>query len=138
MLELEPIERDAMRMLLAGDHPALEILRQQFAQSTVTKREYTGVGFFTDFAVPDCLTVVRKPRIIIADVSAEIEGLEHGCGFILFVETGELTLECHLWGEDELPRDANYTRLYYIHQPNPPAVEETETRDMEALSLVWV
>lgn len=136
MLDLEPIERDAIQMLLAGEHPILEILRQQFDQSTGAQRKFTGVGFFTDLVVDDDLPTVRKSRIVISDISAEVEGLEYGCGFNLFVEGRELTLECFLWAEDELPRDAKYTRLYYIHQPNPPAVEVTGSRDMEALRIL--
>ena len=73
-------------------------------------------------------------RIVIDDVCADVDGLEYGCGFILFVDDGLLgTLECHLWGDDAFPENPRYTRLYYIHQPNPSIVAETKERDMEAL-----
>ena len=136
MREIDPIERQVMQMLLAGDHPTLEILRQQFARSIVAERDYTGVGFFTSFKVHDCLPQLVPPRrIVIGDVCAAIDGLEYGCGFIVFVDDGLLgTLECHLWGDDAFPENPRYTRLYYIHQPNPPAVAETKERDLVALN----
>ena len=136
MLDIEPIERRVMKMLLAGEHPTLETLRKQFDRSSVAEREYTGVGFFTSFKVRDCLPRIQPPRrIVIDDVCADVDGLECGCGFILFVDDGLLgTLECHLWGDDALPENASYTRLFYIHQPDPPGVAETKQRNMKALN----
>lgn len=135
MCEITPIERQVMQMLLAGQHPTLETLRQQFARSNVAKRDFTGVGFFTSFNVPGCLPRLVPPRrIVIGDVCADVDGLEYGCGFILFVDDGLLgTLECHLWGDNALPDNPRYNRLYYIHKTSPLAVTETEERDIEAL-----
>jgi hypothetical protein len=136
MHEIAPIERQVMQMLLAGEHLILEILRQQFARSIVAERDFTGVGFFTSFKVQDCLPRLVPPRrIVIGEVSADVDGLGYGCGFILFVADGLLgTLECQLWGDDAFPENPQYTRLYYVHQPNPPAVVETRERDMDALN----
>jgi hypothetical protein len=52
MTKLNELEAAAMNLLLAGDIPLLQILRTQLEASTVTNREYTGVGFFTHFQVP--------------------------------------------------------------------------------------
>jgi hypothetical protein len=136
MLEIEPIELQVMQMLLAGEHPTLETLRRQFDRSYVSERKFTGVGFFTSFTVQDCQPKIEPPkRIVICDVAANVDGLEDGCGFILFVDDGLLgILECHLWGDDAFPATPRYTRLYYIHQPNPPGIAETKVRDMEALN----
>jgi len=135
MHEFEPIERQVMQMLLAGDHPTLETLRQQFARSNVVERDFTGVGFFTSFEVRDCLPRLVPPsRIVIGDVCADVDGLEYGCGFILFVDDGLIgTLECHLWGDDAFPDNPRYNRIYYVHKTNPLAVTETTERDIEAL-----
>jgi hypothetical protein len=135
MLDIEPIERPVMQMLRAGDHPTLATLRQQFDQCDVSQRDFTGVGFFTSFTVRDCQLRIEPPtRIVLGDVCADIDGLESGCGFILFVGDGLLaTLECHLWGDEAFPSNARYTRLYYVC-PNPPSIAETKERDMEALN----
>ena len=138
MLNIEPIERRVMQMLLAGDHSTLETLRQQFDRSCVADRDFTGVGFFTSFEVRDSVPRVETPsRIVIGDVCADVDGLESGCGFILFVDDGLIgTLECCLWGDDALPENARYNRLYYVHQPNPPGIAETKERDMEAVNTI--
>lgn len=136
MLEFEAVERRVMQMLLAGDHPTLEVLRKQFDRCGVTKREFTGLGFFTSFKVPvDVPKLEPVRRIVLGDVCADVDGLGYGCGFILFVDDGLLaTLECHLWGDDALPENARYTRFYYIHQRNPNRVTEANDRDMEAVN----
>jgi len=134
MHEMEPIERKVMQLLLAGDHPMLEVLRQQFAHCVVVERELTGVGFFTTFEVQGHIPRLEaRRRIVIGDVCADMNDLDYGCGFILFVIDGLIgTLECHLWGDDAFPGNPQYTRLYYVHKPN--AVTEIEERDLEALS----
>ena len=130
------IEHDAMQMLLAGAHPTLEMLRAQFERSYVSERNFTGLGFFTTFKVREPYSRLDPPnRIVIDDVCADVAGLETGCCFVLFVDDGLLgTLECHLWGDNALPKDAQYDRLFYIHQPNPPGIAETANRDMTSLN----
>jgi len=136
MANTKQIEHDAMQMLLAGAHPTLETLRAQFERSYVSERNFTGLGFFTTFNVREPYSRLDPPnRIVIDDVCADVAGLETGCGFVLFVDDGLLgTLECHLWGDNALPKDAQYDRLFYIHQPNPPGIAETANRDMTSLN----
>ena len=125
-----------MPMLLAGSHPVLETLRKQFERSHVLNRNLTGIGFFTSFEILDNQPRIESPRsFLIDDVCAEVDGLDYGCGFGLFISDGLITtLECHLWGDDELPKNASYTRLYYYHQPDPPSITETKERDIESLT----
>lgn len=138
MLDIQTIERQVMQMLLAGDHPTLKSLRQQFEHSCVTDRNFTGLGFFTSFEVRDDSARIEPPkRIVISDVCADVDGLEFGCGFVLFVDDGLIgTLECHLWGDGALPEAPRYTRLYYVHQPNPPEITETKQRNMKAVAAM--
>jgi hypothetical protein len=80
-----------MDYLLRGGHPVLATLREQLAVATVAAREFTGVGFFTRFHVPPTASRLPSPRpIVISDVHAEVSGLQHGAGFVLFVEDGVL------------------------------------------------
>jgi hypothetical protein len=136
MHEIAPIESQVLQMLVAGDHPTLETLRQQFARSNVVERDFTGVGFFTSFEVQDCSPRLVPPRrLVIGDVCADVDGLEYGCGFILFVDDGLLkTLECHLWGDEAFPDNPRYNRIYYVQKTNPLAVAATTGRDIEALT----
>lgn len=138
MLDIEPIELRVMQMLLAGDHPILETLRLQFRHCWVADRNFTGVGFFTSFKIWERTPKIRPPRrIVLGDVGADVDGLQHGCGFILFVKDGLLdTLECHLWGDESLPEKARYGQLYYLHKPHLYHVERTTERDMVAVNTI--
>jgi hypothetical protein len=117
---VDEIERQAMEFLLRGDNAVLAVLRDQLAATAVATRHLTGVGFFTGFHVP--ATAPRLPwqhRIVIADVYAEVMGLEYGAGFVLFIEKGILdTLECFIF-EDAWPQDPKLTRLYYVRPAQP-------------------
>jgi len=96
----EEFEKKAMDMLLEGSDPKLVILKTQYASATVIKRDFTGVGFFTRFNVPDTLVVEHfKGRI--DDVRARIKNDEGNWTlgdwlfFILYIRDGKIcTLEC--------------------------------------------
>jgi hypothetical protein len=86
-MELNSLEHAVMAMLLAGDDPTLRILAEQFRAAQVTKRELTGAGFYTRFSVPpEAPRLADRPSFRFGDVTAEIEGLQHGAGFVLFVD----------------------------------------------------
>jgi hypothetical protein len=128
------IEREAMDFLLTGDHPALATLRDQLRVSSVAERESTGVGFFTTVHVPsDAPRLDCRKRITIGDVYAEISGLAHGAGFVLFIENGALKLlECYIF-ESAWPSDPERVRFFYMRprtRGESPLVETTE-RDLE-------
>jgi hypothetical protein len=131
---MNALERQVMEFALRGEHPVLEILREQLAAAAVSSRKYTGVGFFTDFAVAD--SVRRLPsagRMVIGDVYADVAGLQHGAGFLVFIERGMLdVLECFI-SEDAWPADARILRLYYVHprEPGSPSLVETPQRDLD-------
>src|SRR5262245_48403955 len=109
-----------MEFALRGEHPALEVLREQLAAAVVSGREYTGGGFFTHFAIPNGTR--RLPsvgRIVIGDAYAEVAGLQYEAGFLVFVERGIFDmLECFIF-EETWPAEARIRRLYYIHPKEP-------------------
>lgn len=114
-LELTGLEAAVLhKMLLTGEHPALVELHQQLLQATVKSREYSGVGFFTDFewsngAVP----IAGLGTTHFSDVHGELEGLEHGAGFILFVDDGIATmLEGHTYS-GAWPKEEKLLSLRY-------------------------
>ena len=96
----EPLEAAVLEKLLDGDHPILVGLRAQLAGLVVTKREYSGVGFFTTLAVNAAARPISVSSLRFGDVEATIAGLQHGAGFLVFVEEGMLTmLEGYCYGE---------------------------------------
>lgn len=99
MKGLSDLEREVLEMLLSGDHPALEVLRQQLAHARLASRENTGVGFYCDFDISETTPTVSRD-FQLGDVHAEIQGLQHGAGFVLFVSNGRLkTLEGYTYDE---------------------------------------
>lgn len=107
-------EKQVLDWLLAGDTQALETLCAQLQVARVTDRESTGLGAYTRFAVDSSAPRLGVTRAILRDVCGETaDGVE--LGFILYVIDGALaTLECHLWGEDELHGAPDIRRLFYI------------------------
>lgn len=130
---MNPLERQVMEFALRGEHPALDVMREQLTAATVSRREYTGVGFFTHFAIAD--SVRRLPstgRIVIGDVYAEVSDLKYGAGFLVFLDRGILDmLECFIV-EDAWPVEARIRRLYHVHpkEPGSPSLVEVEQRDL--------
>ncbi|MBC7352069.1 MAG: hypothetical protein H5U08_06895 [Thermogutta sp.] len=124
-----------MEKLLAGDHPVLELLRQQYAASRVAYRDETGVGVFVTFLVPgDARRLPTNRSFAIRDVSADVDGLQFGVGFILFVRRGFIhCLEAHLWGDGRWPERIENYSLYYTKLIGASVVRATE-RDWEALT----
>lgn len=115
MNKLNDLEAAVLDKLLAGDNPALALLREQRRRICVKKREYSGVGFFTEFELRQ-----GAPRLPIStpirfgDVLAELDGMEHGAGFILFIDNGFLTmLEGYSNANENWPEELSSFRLSY-------------------------
>lgn len=116
--EFTHLERFVIDMLLAGELPALRALRQQFAASRPVSRELTGVGFFTYFDVPASTPRVAVPgRLAFGDVEASIDGLEHGAGFVLFIQDGALEMLEGYTYDEPWPVDVTSFSLRYISAP---------------------
>jgi hypothetical protein len=134
LTSMNDFERRAMELILGGDHPHFDVLRSQAMAASVTSRKYTGVGFFTSFDVP--VTCPRLPpsraRWLISDVHGEAEGVEHGVGFILFVDDGALgMLECYTYGTESLAPEARLLRVYYMRHPDDTgSLVECPVRDL--------
>lgn len=115
MPELTQLERAVLEKLLAGEHPALAVLRKQADGVTAESRTQSGVGFSTRLRVPhgSPRAALSRERVHLGDVEADIPGLEHGAGFVLFIEDGYLTaLEGYTYGE-QWPTDDRRARLKY-------------------------
>jgi hypothetical protein len=131
---LNEMERRALDMLLAGDNSELAVLRAQLSAATVASRDFTGVGFFTRFAVPEELPRAKAyADLVLGDLYAEVSGLENDAGFLLFVKGGTIdVLECFIV-DDRWPDGATMLRPYYVRPavPGSSRLVETEQRDLE-------
>lgn len=120
MQGLNHLEHAVIDKLLAGDHPVLATLRRQAEHARVAKRENTGVGFFCDFEVnSDAPTIPRDFQI--GDVHAEMEGLAHGAGFVLFVRGGRLSMLEGFSYDESWP---NHVGAFSLRYSNPERESE--------------
>lgn len=115
---LSTFEQAVLDKLLAGDLPALATLRAQAGRARLMRRELSGVGFFCTLDVPaDAPRLDALGRFTIDDVNAEVTGLAHGAGFVLFVRDGRVeTLEGFSYDEP-WPREISGFKLSYQHEP---------------------
>jgi hypothetical protein len=106
---LTPLEKAVIDALLEQSGEPFDTARQQLAHVSITKRELTGVGFFTEFALPEDAPVRRDlPDATLGDVRAEIPSLQHGAGFLLFIRGGCITmLEGYTYADDQWPERAD-------------------------------
>lgn len=88
---MEPIERRILEALVATEGAAGETLWSQYEQASVLRRDLTGVGFSTYFAVPDAAPRLLETRNPIGrPLLIELEGLQHGASAALWLKDGVL------------------------------------------------
>ena len=78
-----------------------EIRTDLFNKAELIEYSHSTAGYFLTVrsdSLPNERIVISKPLVI-----GEIDGVE--CGFIIFIERGQLMLECHSWGDACLPDD---------------------------------
>ncbi len=100
--ELTPLERDVLAMIVGGNDADFKILQEQVAATHVRARDFTGAGFYTRFEVPVGVRRIdgNKTLRLGQHVRAELEGLDFGAGFVLFVNDGAIeVLEGFTYGE---------------------------------------
>lgn len=114
MTDLTDFERAVINKLLDGNHQVLESLHQQLAVCRIVKRDATGVGFYTYLDVSSYEGPRPTLNLKFGDVVAQIPGLEHGAGFLLYVEAGLLAmLEAYTFGEPWPDRIEDF-KLHYV------------------------
>ena len=115
-----PLENAVLDTLLDRPGEPYETIRRQLSFATVSRREFTGVGFFTDFVLSSDAPVGRDlPNMEIGGVGAELPGVKHGAGFLLFVRTGVVSmLEGYTYGED-WPVHIDEFRIFHYPNSNP-------------------
>lgn len=114
MIDLTSLQKQVLEMLLNGDDEVLAILREQAKHGSVTSNRETGVGFYTEFAVPS--EIQRAPghkTFRLADVNGTAANLNHGLGFVLFIKDGALAaLEGYTYDE-AWPNEIRELKLTY-------------------------
>ncbi len=98
MTVFRPHEAKVVR-LLAGSHLPPDVLDGVIAGAAFVGLEETGCGYFLTVehsALPSERMVCGEP--LVRGRAGDLE-----CGFVLFLEGGQLTLECHSWSDESIP-----------------------------------
>jgi hypothetical protein len=115
----EQFEKMLMNLLLEGDQPVLAVLRQQYLAAKVGRREFTGVGFWSDFEIPESAPLVEPPNFAAGTVDIQLEGVRLGAGCVLFIKNSKLVqLDCYTY-DDDWPEDINIKSLRLIEPALP-------------------
>ncbi len=108
-------EKKLMEMLLRGSDDVLVGLRNQYCNSNIESRRFTGAGFLTHFKVKAGIGPAADGRTFqIGDVNAIINGVKNQIGFVLFIKNGYLSmLEGYTLSADFWPSDYSNLLLVY-------------------------
>ncbi|HEV7925823.1 MAG TPA: hypothetical protein VGR14_10725 [Verrucomicrobiae bacterium] len=110
---LTPLEKAVLEMMLDKAGEPFETIRQQLAHASVGERKFSGVGFFTNFVVPEDIAVRRDLRSMeIGDVGAEIAGLQLGAGFLLFIRDGVVSFLEGFTYDESWPERTDEFRIF--------------------------
>ena len=100
MKPFRDFEREVVKILLAS-HVPIDEVEALLDSATWLSYDYTGSGYYLTVrhpSLPSARVVCDMP--LITGTSGTIV-----CGFVVFLENGELTLECHTWGSEDVPED---------------------------------
>lgn len=89
---MRQLEKSVMELLLSGDEPALAVLRAQYQIAEVESIEFSGVGAFVNYRVPDPALLASPANFVLNDIELELEQLEHSVTVLLFVRGGKLSM----------------------------------------------
>ena len=98
--DFDEFERDVMTWI-AKETPQYELqILRQYHNCRIKGRRFTGHGFFTDFEVEDTSDSLGDLNETFGALGLDINRLQHGIGFVLFVENGFITcLEGYAYDE---------------------------------------
>jgi hypothetical protein len=113
---LTPLERAVIDLLLDKQGEPFDTVRQQLTHATINKREFSGVGFFTEFRLSSDAPVRRDlPEATLGDVGAQFPGLQHGAGFLLFIRGGVVTMLEGFTYDEPWPESTHEFTVHRLH-----------------------
>lgn len=107
MRQFRPFEEDALR-LLAGPVLGPTSLEAILAEADLVSYEYSGAGYFVTVrhsVLPANRIVISEPLVV--GRAGDIQG-----GYLVFIEDGELMLECYSASSTEVPEGFRDLEVY--------------------------
>jgi len=130
IIKFENIENIIMNKLLAGDDPILDLLRKQYKKSQIYERDYTEIGFFTYFIIPDNIARLHDLKDFeLDDINGDINGTS--VNITLYIRNGAISVlnvitdGMSTWPKIIYSYNLSYNQKTFKNTPNK--------RDMEAL-----
>jgi hypothetical protein len=118
--------------LLTSDPTILEQLREQYKNSIIESREFTGAGFFTNYIIDKKIPPLGGIiRLVFGDVYADSGHLEK-LGFIVFIGNGYLATLEGFSHTGQWPEDVTGIEPYYMGQYGI-SVKRRDKRDFDTL-----
>lgn len=116
-MNIHELEKQVMDKLLQGEQTILKKLNEQYYVSRVVCVEYTGVGFYIDYCVPEQNWNLPKDLdFCFGDVHAYLNNADQPVGFLLWVTDGILDfLEAYTY-DMPWPKEITEYRLEYISE----------------------
>lgn len=112
MLTLKKYETEVLHLLVSQVLPTGQ-LETVIREGEHVSYEYTGSGYFLTLkhpSLPKARSVCSRPTVM-----GHADGID--CGFVVFIENGELVLECHTWGAIDVPEGFREKNVQ-LTQPN--------------------
>jgi hypothetical protein len=116
MRPLWPIEREVLEIAAAECSCSAEAIRHQIDTAQVVSFENSGAGFFSNLVVAEDAPVLpEKSRL--SGAYGSVLGIEHGMGFIVFLQDGRLAM-IEGYCNDSVPtKDLDFSRAVYELMP---------------------
>ena len=100
-MEFEAFEKAVMDAILKDNIEQNPLLLHQYNSAKITSRKFTGHGFFTEFSISKMEYMLPEGGNFELGCLGELEGVQHGVGYVLFVRNGLIvTLEGYTYGEE--------------------------------------
>jgi hypothetical protein len=121
-VDISPLERTVVELAIAGDHPALAVLREQWATAVLVERSVTGAGLYATFKIGAGTRVLVMPqnrrRITIYDVLVEFPDIAP-VGSLLYIDDGKLDVLELFTISGPWPKDLSRFSARYDREPRP-------------------
>ena len=126
---------ELLPLLLDGDHPVLESLREQVAEAKVRSEESSEYGMLIDLWVEDSAGALDVAhRFAIDDLFGMVEGVSGEVGFQLHIVRGRLkTIEAWV-AQPGWPDTPTLVESWYVaYDPDPTVAEfvRVDKRDLD-------
>jgi hypothetical protein len=87
--------------LLASNVLSVQQLETLVGEGEFVESDYTGCGYFLSIRHPS----LPKDRIVCHEPLVTGRADDIICGLVVFIENHQLTIECHSWGDVDVPED---------------------------------